>query len=136
LLSGSPAIDGGDTNFCLHTDARGVARPSGARCDGGAYEAGQRLLAPVITMQPTNQPAQLGGTVVFRVAATGDPPLRYQWRFSDTDIDDATNSTFTIVAVTEEDLGDYSVVASNNSGSTTSESATLSMLTPPSILEQ
>ena len=38
LLGGSPAIDGGDSNFCSATDQRGVARPQGPGCDIGAYE--------------------------------------------------------------------------------------------------
>ena len=36
LLSGSPAIDAGDT--CLSIDQRGVARPQGSACDIGSYE--------------------------------------------------------------------------------------------------
>jgi len=38
LLLGSPAIDTGDPAACPATDARGVARPSGAGCDIGAFE--------------------------------------------------------------------------------------------------
>jgi hypothetical protein len=38
LLAGSPAIDAGDNAACLATDQRGIARPQGAACDGGAYE--------------------------------------------------------------------------------------------------
>jgi predicted outer membrane repeat protein len=37
LLAGSPAINAGAN--CLATDQRGIARPQGARCDIGAYEA-------------------------------------------------------------------------------------------------
>lgn len=37
LLPGSPALDSGKD--CLATDQRGVARPQGAACDIGAYEA-------------------------------------------------------------------------------------------------
>ncbi len=39
LLPGSPAIDAGDDATCPATDERGVARPQGAHCDIGAYEA-------------------------------------------------------------------------------------------------
>jgi hypothetical protein len=38
LLSGSPAIDGGDATACPATDQRGVIRPIGAACDIGAFE--------------------------------------------------------------------------------------------------
>jgi hypothetical protein len=39
LLPGSPARNAGDDALCPATDARGVARPFGAHCDIGAYEA-------------------------------------------------------------------------------------------------
>lgn len=39
LLAGSPAIDAGDPAACPATDQRGVARPQGATCDIGSYEA-------------------------------------------------------------------------------------------------
>lgn len=39
LLPGSPAIDAGHSESCLATDQRDVARPQGAGCDIGAYEA-------------------------------------------------------------------------------------------------
>lgn len=39
LLPGSPALDAGDDAACSATDQRGVARPQGAHCDIGAYEA-------------------------------------------------------------------------------------------------
>ncbi len=45
LLPGSPAIDAGVTTACPPVDQRGVARPQGAACDMGAYEAVQSLLA-------------------------------------------------------------------------------------------
>ncbi|MDH3247978.1 MAG: family 16 glycosylhydrolase [Acidimicrobiia bacterium] len=39
LGAGSPAIDAADAGACPATDQRGVARPLGAGCDVGAYEA-------------------------------------------------------------------------------------------------
>jgi CSLREA domain-containing protein len=41
LLAGSPAIDAGSPgggNSCVTTDARGISRPQGPRCDMGAFE--------------------------------------------------------------------------------------------------
>lgn len=43
LLSGSVAIDAGDTASCQAADQRGVPRPLGSGCDIGAYEAGAKL---------------------------------------------------------------------------------------------
>jgi hypothetical protein len=39
LLPGSPALDAGDDTACPATDQRGIARPQGAHCDIGSYEA-------------------------------------------------------------------------------------------------
>jgi hypothetical protein len=39
LLQGSPAIDAADDALCPPADQRGTARPQGAHCDVGAYEA-------------------------------------------------------------------------------------------------
>jgi peptidyl-prolyl cis-trans isomerase SurA len=66
LTGGSPAIDAGDPTGCtddagglLAADQRGTRRPSGGRCDIGAFE----------------QPVAVTGTVVNRIVALvdGDP---------------------------------------------------------------
>ncbi|HEY3290754.1 MAG TPA: choice-of-anchor Q domain-containing protein, partial [Anaerolineae bacterium] len=43
LQRGSPAINAGLDTACPSTDARGVVRPQGGRCDIGAYEAFGRI---------------------------------------------------------------------------------------------
>lgn len=76
LLAGSPAIDAGNNATCAATDQRGVARPQGAKCDIGAYEAATAGVAPTIT----NGPAP-GGTVgipyAFTYTATGTTPISF-----------------------------------------------------------
>lgn len=72
LGNGSPAIDAGDPSGCadpssggmLTSDQRGVRRPSGARCDIGAFET----------------QAAVKGTVVNRIMALvdGDPITFYE----------------------------------------------------------
>jgi hypothetical protein len=61
LLAGSPAIDagnpaapGGEGAACAAADQRGIARPQGAACDIGAYEASAapRRVRLVFTVQP------------------------------------------------------------------------------------
>jgi predicted outer membrane repeat protein len=54
LLTGSSAIDTGNAAVCPASDQRGVARPQGAGCDIGAYEAGLGKLSP--PNSTTNQP--------------------------------------------------------------------------------
>jgi hypothetical protein len=117
-------------------DARGVARPVGSSIDIGAYESGVYLGPPRITVHPVSRTVREDGTVTFSVGAQGDAPLLYQWRLGDgDDIDGATESSYTIDFVTDADEGSYEVVVSNNSGSVTSEAATLTVVHPPTILE-
>lgn len=60
LLSGSLAIDAGDTMTCINAlvdslDQRGIARPQGAQCDIGAYEFVDSS-TPTATPTQTNTP--------------------------------------------------------------------------------
>lgn len=135
LLSGSRAIDAGDTNFVLSSDARGVSRPLGARGDIGAYEAGVVLGPPRIVTQPINQIAREGAIIVFSVVAQGDPPLLYQWRKDDVDIPGETSATLTLPIVDDTDEGSYEVEVSNNSGTITSDTVTLDIIQAPEITD-
>ena len=51
LLTGSPAIDAGDTETCASTDQRGITRPQGEACDIGAFES---ALINVFSVTNTN----------------------------------------------------------------------------------
>src|SRR6059036_263373 len=82
---------------------------------------------PFITEQPTNQTASLFADVSFRVMATGDGPLSYQWRFNDADLIEMTNTFLTVTNVQRANAGNYNVVVTNPSGSLTSQVATLTI---------
>jgi hypothetical protein len=51
LLTGSPAIDGGDTSLAPATDQRGFPRPAGLAADIGAFEYGSVM--PTIAISPS-----------------------------------------------------------------------------------
>jgi hypothetical protein len=85
------------------------------------------LTPPTITKQPTDQTGSLFADATFRVIAAGDAPLTYQWRFDDVDLVDETNVSFTVRDIQRTNVGTYSVVVSNFSGSTTSQVATLTI---------
>jgi hypothetical protein len=53
--------------------------------------------------------------------------LNYQWQFNQTNIADATNSSFTLPDAQTSSQGAYSVVVSNAFGTTNSSSATLTV---------
>jgi hypothetical protein len=93
LMASSPAIDAGDPTFAPPIDQRGVPRPLGARGDMGAYEYGIFLIAPTILANPQDAQAQVGGTAIFTVVASGDPPLLYRWRLNGESLVGGTSPT-------------------------------------------
>ncbi len=90
---------------------------------------------PSITVAPTNQTVAVGSNALFTVTATGTAPLSYQWQVGSTAITGATTSSLALTNVQTTDAGNYTVTITNLAGSTNS-SATLTVLTPPSITLQ
>jgi hypothetical protein len=88
-------------------------------------------IAPLITVQPTNQTVVVGGSVSFYVVATGTQPLSYQWRFEGTNLPGATTSVLTLINVQSNQAGVYSVVVSNAAGVAVSSNALLTVLAGP-----
>ena len=82
---------------------------------------------PQITKQPEGRTVALRTSLTLEVAATGDAPLRYQWRFKGQNIPNATSATLTIPSITTAAQGDFDVVVTNESGSTTSNKATVTV---------
>lgn len=81
--------------------------------------------APTITTAPANQTVAVGGTATFTVAATGSPPLSYQWLFNDTVITGATSNRLEYSPVSALHGGVYSVRVTNAGGTSTSSRAIL-----------
>jgi hypothetical protein len=88
--------------------------------------------APAITTQPQAQTVNAGASVTFTAAASGNPPPTYQWKKGGVNIGGATNSSYAIAVVTGNDVGDYTVVATNTVSSATSNAAHLTVIVAPS----
>ena len=92
---------------------------------------------PSITTQPQNQTVTVGTTATFSVVATGSAPLSYQWSKNSTVITGATSSSYTTPATVSGDNGaTFTVTVSNSAGSQTSNTATLTVNSPPTITTQ
>jgi RHS repeat-associated protein len=101
---------------------------------GGMYDSlAVGGLAPVVTVQPTNQVICPGSAVTFSVLATGTPPLSYQWQFNNAAIPGATNSSWTVTNAQTNLTGAYSVMVSNSLGWAVSSNAALYVLMPPFV---
>ncbi len=110
----------GDFTVVNGHPASGIARIKGGK-------------PPVITRQPATQVAALGGNAAFSVAASGVPPLRYQWRFRESDLPDATNAVLALSLVGTNHQGPYRVLVYDIAGTAYSAEADLVLEAPPVI---
>jgi endonuclease/exonuclease/phosphatase family metal-dependent hydrolase len=85
---------------------------------------------PLITSQPQSQAISVGDNATFSVGASGPGTLGYQWRFAGTNLPGATSNPFTRTNAQLADAGNYTVVVTNASGSTTSDVAVLTVNGP------
>ena len=92
----------------------------------------------IIVLQPLSQTVPPGASVEFQVAATGEPPLAYQWFFNGTNaIEAATSPQLILTNVQFSHAGDYTVVVTNATASVTSLVATLQVvIVPPFIITE
>jgi hypothetical protein len=93
-------------------------------------------ITPSITTQPTNKIVAQGSNATFAVAATGFPSPAYQWRRNNVNIAGATSSGYTRMNCQPADVGVYSALITNISGSVSSTSVTLGVNSPPAITTQ
>jgi len=91
--------------------------------------------SPVITNQPSQTTAALGGTATFTVGISNAAGAQYQWQLYNTNISNvpshitgANGSTLTITGVQPADVGHYRVRVSNNIGALYSKDATLAIV--------
>lgn len=104
-----------------------AANSSGSLTSNGAVLTVQSATAPAFTTQPQSQTASTGTSVTFTSVATGSPVPTFQWRLNGANIAGATSASLSIANVLLSDAGNYSVVATNSTGSATSNSATLTV---------
>jgi sugar lactone lactonase YvrE len=84
---------------------------------------------PNFTAQPVSVTSAPGASVTFTAGATAVAlPIAYQWQKDGVPIPGATTNVLVLNNVQASDLGSYTLVATNSSGSTTSNPAVLSFV--------
>jgi hypothetical protein len=83
--------------------------------------------APVITTQPLSQTVAAGSTVFLTASASGSPAPSYQWWRNGVTFSSWTGNTLVLYGVSSNDIGSYTMVATNSEGTATTVPATLNL---------
>jgi len=86
---------------------------------------------PVFTVQPQDILAIQGDNVILLAQAEGLQPITYQWRFNGVVIQGATDPSLALPNISSAQGGSYDCVATNPTGSTTSDAATVTVSSKP-----
>ena len=90
-------------------------------------------LPATIVLEPVSGSEGTGRSYTFTAGASGTPTITYQWKFNGSDLTDgpgisgATTASLTLSNLTFAQAGDYSVVVTNDYGTDTSATATLTV---------
>ncbi len=131
-LRGGLPLDGATSSTLVLSNVTAADRADYFN-DGGQLgrQCHQRGVRPDSDSSADDQPAaakrrrQSGSNVTFTVTAGGTGPLSYQWLLDGTALAGATASSLVLTNVQLTDLGNYSVIVSNQFGTIASSNALL-----------
>ena len=133
-LNGVSGADGGDYTVVVTNFWGSITSSPVTLTVGGSGSA------PVITTNPPVALSLLAGqSSALSVAATGTPPLYYQWIKDGAKLADggvfagSQTNTLTLASVATTNSGNYSVTVTNLSGSVTSSVAAVTIVSPPAV---
>jgi alpha-tubulin suppressor-like RCC1 family protein len=107
---------------CVATNTAGAANSTPAML----------IVLPAFTTQPQSQVIAAGSNATLTSAASGAPPLTYQWKRNGLPVAGATAASYTITgAVSVRDDGWYQLIATNASGAATSATVFVNVATGP-----
>lgn len=89
-----------------------------------------------VVFSPESRTIAYGSTTSFKVTASGNPNLTYQWYHDDQLLTGKTNDTLTLSNVTLADQGGYYATVQNGLGSGQSKPANLTVIAAPTIVTQ
>ena len=120
VLSGTPTTAG---RRAVTITAENAAGTAATVVD---FVASAPTAAPVFTLQPQSVRTRLGANVTLVAAATGTPRPTYTWLCRGAEFCNTTEPVLELTNLTAAYAGDFTCVATNAAGSTTSAPATIS----------
>ena len=101
---------------------------------GNALFVGNFGAPPVIFTNPQSQTILQGQSATLSVAASGPPPLQYQWLSNGSNLPSATCPSYAITNAQSADAAIYlAIVTAANLATATSAPATITVVVPPTI---
>ena len=94
------------------------------------YQLAAPPTPPLIVANPSGQCVSAGNPFTLAGAASGAPVPSYRWQKDGSDLSGATSSSYTVASATAGDMGDYTLIASNASGTATSTVAVVKIGLP------
>jgi hypothetical protein len=104
--------------------------PTGLRVEMTGVGSPLTAAAPVIVSQPANHSVVEHRNTEFSVLGYGSGPLTYQWYFYGFPLDFGTNRVLSLVDVTADLAGEYTVTIFNGAGFIDSAVANLTVISP------
>lgn len=89
-------------------------------------------LLALVPLRAATGSANAGQVVTFTVTADGTIPFTYQWQKNGTAIAGATSASYVIPSAAAGDAAVYTCTVTNPAGSAGSDTATLTIVAPPS----
>lgn len=94
-------------------------------------DGGTVAVKPTITAHPANVTVTAGAQASFSVTASGTAPFSYAWYRNGIPVNGANAATYTLTAALTDNGALFHCVVSNGAGAATSNSAALTVETPP-----
>jgi uncharacterized protein (TIGR02145 family)/uncharacterized repeat protein (TIGR02543 family) len=133
-ITSAAYADSGSKYRCVVTNSKGSVASSFA-----ILSVAKKIIAPAITVQPSDQAVTVGQPVTFTISATGTS-ITYQWQKDSVNISGANSTSYQIPSSALTDNGRvYRCVVTNTAGTVTSRSAILTVgqnIIPVSITQQ
>ncbi|MGH7945142.1 MAG: immunoglobulin domain-containing protein [Opitutaceae bacterium] len=135
-LTGSTGSTDGTGIAVRFSDPQGIAVDARGNlyvADTNNHSIRMSVFPPDFTTHPASQVVSPGANATFTATATSNVPITYQWQKDGTAIAGATTTTLIVSNVQTANLGNYTLVATNMAGATTSNPGALSFFPPPSF---